>query len=58
MKYLKLKEVCELLSVHPNTLRNWDNDGTLKAKRLPNGDRRWKEADIIDFIENGSNRKG
>lgn len=33
-KYLTLTEVSELLNVHPNTLRNWDANGTLKATRI------------------------
>ena len=28
---LTLKQACELLQVHPNTLRNWGKNGTLKA---------------------------
>ena len=31
-KYLTLTEVSELLNVHPNTLRNWDANGTLKRE--------------------------
>ncbi len=31
---LTLKEACELLRVHPNTLRNWERDGKLQAVRI------------------------
>lgn len=48
---LTLKEACELLNCHPNTLRNWDNEGTLKAIRFgKRGDRRYKKEDILAII--------
>lgn len=36
-EYLTLKQVSDLLKVHPNTLRNWDNNGTLKPLELAFG---------------------
>lgn len=51
-EYLTLPEVVKILKVHPNTLRNWDKDGTLKAIRIGKRNiRRWKKADILKFIE-------
>lgn len=48
---LTLKEACELLNCHPNTLRNWDNEGVLKAIRFgKRGDRRYKKEDILALI--------
>ena len=48
---LTMKQVCELLNVHPNTLRNWDNNGILKAIRFGNRrDRRYKKSDILKLI--------
>ncbi|HAT74146.1 MAG: Transcriptional regulator, MerR family [Candidatus Moranbacteria bacterium GW2011_GWF2_36_839] len=48
---LTLKEVCEVLNCHPNTLRNWDNEGTLKAIRFgKRGDRRYHKKDIEKLI--------
>lgn len=50
-KILTLKEACELLNCHSNTLRNWDNDGTLKAIRFgKRGDRRYRREDILAII--------
>ena len=49
---LTLKQTSELLQVHPNTLRNWDRDGTLKAVRI--GARklyRYKKTEVIKFTE-------
>lgn len=31
---LTLREACELLHVHPNTLRNWEKEGRLVAIRI------------------------
>lgn len=54
-EYLTLKQVSELLKVHPNTLRNWDKNGTLKPIRIGERKiRRYKKEDIIKFTE-GSN---
>lgn len=51
-EYLTLQQACELLQVHPNTLRNWDNKGVLKAHRIGiRGIRRYKRADLIQFME-------
>jgi excisionase family DNA binding protein len=50
-KLLKLSEAAELLNVHPNTLRQWDKKGILKAVRFgQRGDRRYKKEDIEKFI--------
>lgn len=49
---LTLKEACKILKVHPNTLRQWDEKGILKAIRFgPRRDRRYKKADIIKLLE-------
>lgn len=49
---LTMKQTCELLNVHPNTLRNWDNKGVLKAIRFGNRrDRRYKKSDILRILK-------
>lgn len=51
-EYLTLKQACELLQVHPNTLRNWDKKGILKASRIGvRGVRRYKREDLMKFLE-------
>ena len=51
-EYLTLKRVSELLKVHPNTLRNWDKNGTLKPIRIGERKiRRYKKEDVIKFVE-------
>jgi excisionase family DNA binding protein len=52
---LTMKETCELLKVHPNTLRQWDKKGILKAVRFgARKDRRYKKDEVLDLL-NGSN---
>ncbi|OHA54143.1 MAG: hypothetical protein A2991_02615 [Candidatus Terrybacteria bacterium RIFCSPLOWO2_01_FULL_58_14] len=51
---LTLKQACEILNVHPNTLRNWDNIGILKAIRFGSrGDRRYRKEDVLVLIRRG-----
>jgi putative resolvase len=51
-EYLTLKQVSELLKIHPNTLRNWDKNGTLKPIRIGERKiRRYKKEDVIRFLE-------
>lgn len=49
---LTLKEACELLKVHPNTLRQWDKNGTLPAIRIGTKRvRRYRKEDIIEMLQ-------
>jgi len=49
---LTLKEVCEILRCHPNTLRQWDRRGILVAVRFgERKDRRYRKEDITNFIK-------
>lgn len=51
---LTLQEACEVLNCHPNTLRNWDNKGILKAIRFgTRKDRRYKKEDVLRVINKG-----
>lgn len=51
---LNIKQVSQILGVHPDTLREWDNTGRLKAVRLGSRrDRRWRREDILKIIEKG-----
>ncbi len=51
-EYLTLMQVSKLLKVHPNTLRNWDKSGELKASRIgARKIRRYKKSDVLEFIE-------
>lgn len=60
-KLLGIKEVADILGVHPATLRRWDEKGILKAVRIGTrshpdnrkaiGDRRYRLEDIQEFIK-------
>lgn len=48
---LSLKQACEILNCHPNTLRNWDKKGILVPIRFgTRKDRRYKKSDILKLI--------
>jgi excisionase family DNA binding protein len=48
---LTVREVARLLHIHPNTLRRWSNNGTIKAYRITRrGDRRFKREEIDRFL--------
>lgn len=49
---LSMREACNLLKVHPNTLRLWDKKGILKAVRFgARKDRKYKKEDIFKLID-------
>lgn len=49
---LTLKKTSEILKVHPNTLRQWDKKGILKAVRFGNRkDRHYKKEDILRMLD-------
>lgn len=51
-KLLTLKQTCDILQVHPNTLRDWDRKGILKAVRIgQRGDRRYYKEDVMKFMK-------
>jgi excisionase family DNA binding protein len=50
-KMLRVKDVAEILHVHPNTLRRWSEQGRIGAYRIGSrGDRRFRQSDIASFI--------
>ncbi len=49
---LTIKQACEILNCHSNTLRNWDRKGILRAIRIgTRRDRRYKKIEIEDLIK-------
>lgn len=53
---LTLTEVSEMLRVHPNTLRNWDANGTLKPLRMGEKKiRRYRRSDVEAFLQQMDN---
>ena len=51
LKMLTVKEVSEILHVHPSTVRSWCDQGMLKTHRIgPRGDRRFRPEDVDNFL--------
>ena len=49
---LTLKQTSHILNLHPNTLRNWDNRGILRAIRYgTRGDRRYKKSEVLALLK-------
>lgn len=49
---LTVRQVCDILQVHHNTVRRWIATGRLAAYRVgPRGDLRLKPEDLSSFIE-------
>lgn len=54
---LTLKQTCELLQCHPNTLRQWDAKGILVAVRIGvRRDRRYRKEDVMKLLEKNNGR--
>jgi excisionase family DNA binding protein len=50
-KLLPIKDAAGLLSVHPNTLRRWSNQGIIGAYRIgARGDRRFLRGDVFNLL--------
>jgi len=52
MKYLSNRKACEILGVHPNTLRNWADSGKIEHIVTPSGQRKYNIDPLI-----GKNKK-
>lgn len=54
-RMLTIQEAAYKLHVHANTVRRWSNSGQLRAYRIGRrGDRRFKQEDILRFLEHTS----
>lgn len=53
-KLLTVREVADILHVHPNTLRRWSDTGRIKFLRITErGDRRYRFSEVESFIDSG-----
>lgn len=52
-KLITIREAAELLGVHPETLRRWDNEGKLRAVRIGEfGHRKYNKEEIEKLLKN------
>jgi len=50
-KLLTIRQAAEILNVHVETLRRWDNKGKLPAIKVNDrGDRRYRQEDIENYL--------
>lgn len=49
--WVSLREAAEILGVHPATIRNWADKGSLPARRTPGGHRRFRREDLEAWLE-------
>lgn len=49
---ITISQASKLLNAHPNTLRHWDRDGTLKSVRFGRKMRRYRLKDIENILNN------
>lgn len=54
MALLSTKKACEILCIHPNTLRKWANEGKIKHIKTDAGQRRY---DVASFLQSSSDRR-
>lgn len=52
---LSINDAAQLLKVHPNTLRIWGKNGTLKAIRFgKRGDRKYRKDELLKLLNKQS----
>ena len=49
-RYYTVKQAASLLGVSPLTMRNWDNNGKLRARRNPLNNYRLYKAEDIELL--------
>ncbi len=49
-EWVSLGEAAEIIGVHPATIRNWADSGELPFRRTPGGHRRFRRADLQQWL--------
>lgn len=52
MELISIKKAAEILSVTPQTLRNWEREGKIKALRTLGNQRRYSQEEIEKIKSN------
>jgi len=50
--YFKVSAAAKYIGLSANTLRKYTDQGLIKAKRLPSGDRTYRKDRLDEFMEN------
>ncbi|HSO28153.1 MAG TPA: helix-turn-helix domain-containing protein, partial [Anaerolineales bacterium] len=50
-KWLSLSKVADILGVHPSTVRNWSDQGTLPVHRTEGGHRRFRRSELDLWVQ-------
>jgi len=58
MELLTISKAAKKLSVHPNSLRNWEKQGLIKPIRLPSGQRRYSIDELNRLLQSGQLNTG
>ena len=53
-KLYRMREACEILGIHPNTLRRWEKEGKIRVIRPPGGYRRIPTNEVNRILEGRS----
>ncbi len=56
-KLYTLRDACNILQLHPTTLRMWDREGKIRCVRMPNNYRRIPESEINRILGRDRERK-
>lgn len=48
---IPMGKACEILGVHPNTLRRWVSNGVIPAIRTEGGERRFLVSDLTAYLK-------
>ncbi len=50
-EWVSLRQAADLLGVHPATVRNWADAGSIPTRRTAGGHRRFRKSDLIQYAE-------
>ncbi|HSS10539.1 MAG TPA: helix-turn-helix domain-containing protein [Acidimicrobiales bacterium] len=49
-EWLTVGEAAELIGIHPTTLRRYEREGLIKARRTPTNQRRFRRSDVEKLL--------
>ena len=59
VRFLTVQEFADAIGMHPQTVRQWDRDDTLKPHhRTPGGQRMYSEEQVQNYLNSGDKTEG